>query len=183
MLNGSSGTLQDAFTLVVSWTVLSPATKRGFLGPLSPIVWGSEQCILILFKYALLCVCFFCGTTVPCFPTLHSAYVDLKSSGRKSPPPTPPHLKEVNAHPVDVMFVSQRERIRNEFVLLLDKHLFMENESYQSWWERCVCWWEVGVVGGGVVWKVSQWFHPVFLFFLSFFLADILVCRHERLPT
>lgn len=90
MLNGSSGTLQDAFTLVVSWTVLSPATKRGFLGPLSPIVWGSEQCILILFKYALLCVCFFCGTTVPCFPTLHSAYVDLKSSGRKSPPPPPP---------------------------------------------------------------------------------------------
>lgn len=57
-------------------------------------------------KLTIACVC---RTTVPCFPTLRSACVNLKSSGRKKPPIPTPYSKEVSAHPIDVMLFSQRK--------------------------------------------------------------------------
>lgn len=70
-----------------------------------------------------LCLCLW--VSQPC--ALH-VFHDLKSSGRKKPPCS----KEVSTLPIDVMLISQRERIRSKFILLSDKHLFMEKESYRS---------------------------------------------------
>lgn len=78
---------------------------------------------------------------------------DLQSSGRKKPPPLPSplHLEEVSVHPIDVILVSQRERIRNEFVsVVAQTPVYGTCLLSELMREVCVCrWWGRGGEGRG----------------------------------